>query len=578
MATAFNPAPSKPPVRYKLKFVVEHEPWLTTFLRNVTDLFRPPLPPIPVTSSPGTYWADAWVDRPIAWMSIGRSFVVHVLALIAVYTMGLYWPAQPYVVKLSRTISDFQITPYLPAVNSKPQKKTAPVREHAQKADPAYAPQEIISIQPDHNSTQQTIIQPTLKILNQDVVLPNMVIWTPIPSPAPVAPRTMMTQFVPSGAPQVVPPAAQTAKRALSNLPFGERPQVVAPPSPIATNHLLTVPEGAVAVVPPVADPVKRPLSNLDLPAGGALSGSATAVAPPSPTAQRDVRGLPGLGQGQQQAIAPATPVTSGTGKSQGQAMGQLLALNANPIAPNGPVTVPEGNRRGEFAAGPEGRPGASGKPEFKQGANTPAGGPGNGGGPSGVYVSAPPPSGTYTGTSGNVAVTAPTPPKSANNLADSLSKDRDSTGRDAKISPIEEDVFSGRKFYSMRLSMPNLNSGGGSWIIRFAELNPDVLHHSDESLSGPVAISKVDPAYPVELISDRVEGIVILYAVIHSDGSVGELRVLEGVDPQLDQNAMTALKRWKFRPGNKGGVPVDVEAVIHIPFRAPRNAPRNVY
>jgi len=138
--------------------------------------------------------------------------------------------------------------------------------------------------------------------------------------------------------------------------------------------------------------------------------------------------------------------------------------------------------------------------------------------------------------------------------------------------------VFPGRKYYSMMLSMPNLNSGGGSWTIRFAELNPDVLHRSEEALSGPVAISKVDPAYPVELVSDRVEGTVVLYAVIHSDGSVGELRVLEGVDPQLDQNAMTALKRWKFRPGNRGGVPVDVEAVIHIPFRVPRNAPRNVY
>jgi TonB family protein len=579
MATALNPAPSKPPVRYRLRFLVEHEPWLKTFLRNFTDLFRRPLPPLPVTSQPGTYWADAWVERPIAWMSMGRSFFVHVLAIAALYALGLFWPEQAKVVKLStRTISDFQITPYLPAVNTKPQKKTAPVREHAQKAEPTYAPQEIISIQPNHNSTQQTIIQPTLKLLNQDIPLPNMVIWTPIPSPAPVAPRTTMSQYVPSGAPQVVPPASQTARRSLNNLQFGERPQVVAPPSPIAANHRLLVPEGNVAVIPPAADPVKRPLNNLDSTSGGALSGSASAVAPPSPAAQRDVRGLPAFGQGQQQAIAPAAPVASGTGKTQGQQMGQLLALSANPSAPNGPVTVPEGNRRGEFAAGPDGRPGASGKPEYKQGTNAPAGGPGSGG-PTGVYVSAPPFTGTNAGTTGNVAVTAPAAPKPATSRADSpTSKDRNNTGRDTKNGRVEENVFSGRKYYSMMLSMPNLNSGGGSWTIRFAELNPDVLHHSEESLSGPVAISKVDPGYPLELISERVEGTVVLYAVIHSDGSVGEVRVLEGVEMQLDENAMAALKRWKFRPGNKGGVPVDVEAVIHIPFRVPRNAPRNAY
>jgi TonB family protein len=579
MATALNPVPSRPPVRYRLRFVVEHEPWLKTFLRNLTDLFRRPLPPLPVTSRPGQYWEDAWVERPIAWMSMGRSFLVHLLAFAAIYVLGIIWPEQPQVVRLAtRTISDFQITPYLPPVNSRPQNKTAPVREHAQKADPAYAPQEIVSIQPDHNSTQQTIIQPTLKLLNQDVALPNMAIWTPIPSPTPVAPRTMMSQYVPSGAPQVVPPAAEAAKRALSSLQFGERPQVVAPPSPIAANHLLTVPEGAVAVIPPVADPVKRPLSTLDFPGqSGALSGSASAVAPSSPAAQRDVRSLPALGQGQQQAIAPAAPVASGTGKTQGQAMGQLLALNAHPSAPNGPVTVPEGNRRGEFAAGPDGRPGASGKPEFKEGANAPAGGPGSGGGPAGVFVGAPP--GKGSGVTGNVAVSAPVAPKPATtSRADSPGKDRGTTGRDTKSGRIEENVFSGRKYYSMLLSMPNLNSGGGSWTIRFAELNPDVLHRSEEDLSGPVAISKVDPAYPLELMSDRIEGTVVLYAVIHSDGTVGEVRVLEGVESQLDENAMAALKHWKFRPGHRGGVPVDVEAVVHIPFRVPRNAPHNAY
>ena len=69
-----------------------------------------------------------------------------------------------------------------------------------------------------------------------------------------------------------------------------------------------------------------------------------------------------------------------------------------------------------------------------------------------------------------------------------------------------------------------------------------------------------IDPAYPLELMSDRIEGTVVLYAVIHSDGTVGEVRVLEGVESQLDENAMAALKHWKFRPGNRGGVPVDVE------------------
>src|SRR5258708_39809238 len=79
--------------------------------------------------------------------------------------------------------------------------------------------------------------------------------------------------------------------------------------------------------------------------------------------------------------------------------MGQLLVLNAHPVAPTGPLNVPEGNRRGEFAAGPDGRTGGSGKPEIQAGGPDSAGAGGSGtggsaagsGGPAGVYVGAPP-------------------------------------------------------------------------------------------------------------------------------------------------------------------------------------------
>jgi periplasmic protein TonB len=65
------------------------------------------------------------------------------------------------------------------------------------------------------------------------------------------------------------------------------------------------------------------------------------------------------------------------------------------------------------------------------------------------------------------------------------------------------------------------------------------------------------------------VEGTVVLRAVIHSDGSVGDVRVLQSVNDDLDENARTALEKWHFRPGTKNGSPVDIEAVVRIPFRA---------
>lgn len=144
-----------------------------------------------------------------------------------------------------------------------------------------------------------------------------------------------------------------------------------------------------------------------------------------------------------------------------------------------------------------------------------------------------------------------------------------------AKLTEAERAVFGNRKFYSVTLNMPNLNSAGGSWVIRFAEINHESGPHDPNTpaadLSQPMATRKVDPAYPLQLMKENVAGTVILYAVIHADGSVGNVRVLRSVDERLDRFASEAVTQWKFEPATKNGSPVDVEATFQIPFRPGR-------
>jgi protein TonB len=218
-------------------------------------------------------------------------------------------------------------------------------------------------------------------------------------------------------------------------------------------------------------------------------------------------------------------------------------------------VNVPEGNRKGEFTARPEGHVGASAAPETRTGDAVKSEAAGRasaarGSSPSSVYV-APPPGKSNAG----VVASSPGPPA----RADESVPDR-----------IENEVFGGRKRYSLRLNMPNLTSATGSWIIRFAELKAEDAASPGE-ISSPEPVRKVDPLYPAALRNDRVEGVVILHAIIRSDGSVGDVRVLEGFNDELDANARTALEQWRFRPGTRNGVPVDVEAVIRVPFRVPK-------
>ena len=72
-----------------------------------------------------------------------------------------------------------------------------------------------------------------------------------------------------------------------------------------------------------------------------------------------------------------------------------------------------------------------------------------------------------------------------------------------AKLSEAERAVFGNRKFYSVTLNMPNLNSAGGSWVVRFAELNHESndhgshdsntrTHAAENSLSPPPRVKSI--------------------------------------------------------------------------------------
>jgi TonB family protein len=132
------------------------------------------------------------------------------------------------------------------------------------------------------------------------------------------------------------------------------------------------------------------------------------------------------------------------------------------------------------------------------------------------------------------------------------------------------EKILYGKEVYTLDVNLPNLTSVAGSWVLNFAQLDegdgPPV--RSKGQLSGPVPLQKMDPKYPPDLIKQHVEGQVILYAIIGKDGAVRNIQLVHSVEPELDKDAMEALSHWKFRPGTRDGEPVELEAVIYIPFR----------
>jgi protein TonB len=93
--------------------------------------------------------------------------------------------------------------------------------------------------------------------------------------------------------------------------------------------------------------------------------------------------------------------------------------------------------------------------------------------------------------------------------------------------------------------------------------------------LAPPVAHRKVDPKYIATAVAERIEGRVQLLCVIDKLGHVDRVEIVRGLDPRLDQSATEALSKWEFDPATRGGVPVDVDVMVEIPFRLPPKAPR---
>ena len=78
--------------------------------------------------------------------------------------------------------------------------------------------------------------------------------------------------------------------------------------------------------------------------------------------------------------------------------------------------------------------------------------------------------------------------------------------------------------------------------------------------------IHKVDPVYPAIAKAAKIQGTVVLQAVISKDGSIENLHLISG-HPMLAPAAIDAVKQWKYKPYFLNGEPVEVETTINVNF-----------
>ncbi|HXA82182.1 MAG TPA: energy transducer TonB [Methylomirabilota bacterium] len=489
---------------------------------------------------------DCRVENPAPRGAIVLAALVQILFLL------IPWPDLPMSAKRNPAFDNTQLTwsgpvDDLPLLNMPRAKKTAPRSKNP--ADPpptegadAFHPRQRIITDPSHPThPRQTLVNPAAP-LDAPKILPDM--------------------------PNVVHLAS-----------------VAAPPRPrleISEQTLRKLRPKAKKTVA-TTDVPSLDLPNLEQkPADVSLMSQQNG--PAKPKLEINAGSTPRLGPHKQDGeLATAPEVAPSASNAPASSAGTLIALSASPAPPSPVVPVPDGNLSARVAISPEGKktgvPGGAPAPPNSNGGTTEAASNSAGGAnTTGIVISGgnPKPNSSVSGL-GGVGKFSIAKPQAYIQRPDPNAPVEDDPVRTgppnfALLPPGSppEQIFSRRRVYAMNVNMPNFNSATGSWIIHFSELRLAVGTRQAGEVASPVPVHKVDPKYPSTMVEERIEGEVILYGVIRQNGTVDSIQLVRGIDERLNANAMSAFKEWKFEPATREGHPVDLEAIVHIPFHAP--------
>jgi len=488
----------------------------------------------------GEYFRDCWVERRMPKRAVLAAALWHGVFLLAPFSLLTatlrHNPAFDHTrLTWSGPIEDFPLLE-IPAAKPKPLvARNEPVKPVAKPRAEAFHPRQRIVTDPVHpNHPRQTLINPAAPKL--------------APQIAPALPNIVQLQ----GPAAPAHPRVEINANALAKLhPRAQRR--------VATNTDAPAPDVAALDQKP-ADITLNP----------------TASGPARPKLELNAGAAPRLAQHSQTGDTAAPEIAA----QNGNAPSTLIALSATPAPPQPEVQPPAGNLAARVSISPEGKSSApSAAPNNASGAAS-------GKSDVGVSISGGNPQ-PKSNPSGNALVA-----RSNLNLpsAHSLMTRPESTADDPADSSAPpnfsvlppgakpEQVFASHRIYTLAVNMANINSASGSWILHFAELGSSsagaygtgaaATPSAGADLAMPVPTRKVDPKYPPELIEQNVQGEVVLYGVVRADGSVNNIQIVRGLDPQLDANAKSAFAQWKFSPASKAGVPVDLQVIAHIPFK----------
>src|ERR1035438_4788298 len=95
----------------------------------------------------------------------------------------------------------------------------------------------------------------------------------------------------------------------------------------------------------------------------------------------------------------------------------------------------------------------------------------------------------------------------------------------------------------------------------------PEGVYRIGNGVTPPQVLSKVDPQYSEEARIAKLTGTVSITLVVGEDGDARNVRALTSPGLSMDDAAIAAVSKWRFKPGLKDGMPVPVSVDVEVQF-----------
>jgi TonB family protein len=100
------------------------------------------------------------------------------------------------------------------------------------------------------------------------------------------------------------------------------------------------------------------------------------------------------------------------------------------------------------------------------------------------------------------------------------------------------------------------------------AAAQDDTVYRVGNGVTPPHVLHKVDPTYTKEAERAYIQGTALYRLIVDKSGRPRDIELLSPIGYGLDEKGLEAVRKWTFRPGMKGSIPVSISAEIEVNFR----------